>query len=78
VTPSLISSQTTYVQTVEINSQNDLEKKIDSITKPLSKSYYNSILRNLLKINPSNAKTIYEYIVAEQTELNIKKLNHRR
>ena len=70
--PSLISSRTNCIQTVEINLQNDLEEKIDSFTKPLSKSYYNSILRNLLKFNPNNAKTIYEYIIAEQTELNIK------
>jgi hypothetical protein len=72
VNPSLISSLTTSFQTNEISSDNDLEKKIDSITKSLSKPYYNSILRNLLKSNPTNANTIYEYIIAEQTELNIK------
>ncbi|MDN5845348.1 MAG: site-specific integrase [Candidatus Nitrosocosmicus sp.] len=70
--PSLISSQTTCIQTVEINSQDNLEKKIDSITRSLSRPYYNTILKNLLKSNYENAKTIYEHIVVEQTELNIK------
>jgi len=50
----------------------DLERKIDLITKSLSKPYFNSLLRSLLRTNPVNAKTIYEYIIAEQTELNIK------
>ena len=50
----------------------DLERKIDSITKTLSKPYFNKILKNLVEANPTNAKTIYDYIIAEQTELNIK------
>ncbi len=50
----------------------NLEKKIDSITKSLSKPYFNKILKDLLKSNPHNAITIYDYIIAEQTELNIK------
>jgi hypothetical protein len=51
---------------------NDLERKLDSITKSLSKPYFNKILKNLLKANHNNATTIYDYIIAEQTELNIK------
>jgi hypothetical protein len=51
---------------------NDLERKLDSITKSLSKPYFNKILKNLLKTSPNNAITIYDYIIAEQTELNIK------
>jgi integrase len=47
-------------------------KKIDSITKSLSKPYFNKILKELLDIHPYNAKIIYQYIIAEQTELNIK------
>ncbi len=50
----------------------DLEKKIDSITKSLSKPYFNKILKDLSKANPTNTKIIYDYIIAEQTELNIK------
>ncbi len=49
-----------------------LERKIDSITKNLSKSYFNKILKYLLKSNPSNAKTVVDYILTEQTEINIK------
>jgi hypothetical protein len=50
---------------------NDLEKKIGSITKSLSEPYFNKILKKLLDTNPHNAITIYDYIIAEQTELNI-------
>jgi hypothetical protein len=47
-------------------------RRIDSITKTLSKPYFNKILKNLLGTNPTNAKIIYDYIIVEQTELNIK------
>ena len=50
----------------------DLERKIDSITKNLSKPYFKKILKDLLKSNPANTKIIVEYILTEQTELNIK------
>jgi hypothetical protein len=50
----------------------DLPRKIDSITKSLSKPYFNKILMDLSKTNSINAGTIVEYILAEQTELNIK------
>jgi len=71
--PSTTRSQSlSNNQEYEISYNQDLEKKIDSITKLLSRPYYNTILRNLLKNNDENAKTIYEHIVAEQTELNIK------
>ncbi|CAN5815694.1 tyrosine-type recombinase/integrase [soil metagenome] len=50
----------------------DLERKIDSITKTLSRPYFNKILKDLLKTNPVNAKTIVDYILTEQTEINIK------
>jgi integrase len=52
----------------------NLERKIDSITKTLSRPYYNKILKDLLKSNPMNAKTIVDYIIVEQTEINIKDL----
>ncbi len=51
---------------------NDLERKIDSITKRLLKPYFNKILKNLLKASPHDTITIYDYIISEQTELNIK------
>ncbi len=50
----------------------DLGRKIDSITRTLSKPYFNKILKDLLRSNPANAKTIVEYIITEQTEINIK------
>ncbi len=50
---------------------NDLERKIGSITRLHSKPHFNKILKKLLKVYPHNAITIYDYIIAEQTELNI-------
>ncbi|HEY6534855.1 MAG TPA: hypothetical protein VIY08_03480 [Candidatus Nitrosocosmicus sp.] len=38
----------------------------------MSRPYFNTILKKLLKYNSNNAITIYDYIIAEQTELNIK------
>jgi integrase len=49
-----------------------LERKIDSITKTLSRPYFNKILKDLIESNPINAKTIVDYILTEQTEINIK------
>ncbi len=45
----------------------DFEKKIDSITKSLSRPYFNTILKKLLKDNSNNAITIYDYIIAEHS-----------
>ena len=47
-------------------------RKINSITKTCSKQYFNNILKKLAKENPENAQTICDYIVAEETEINIK------
>ena len=57
-----------------VNEKNliDLKRKVNSITKSISKPYYNKILHNLLKINPTNTEIIYDYIITEQTELHIK------
>ena len=41
------------------------------MTSSLSKPYFNSIPVKLFA-NPINAEIIYQYIIAEQTELNIK------
>ena len=48
------------------------EKIIDSITKGLSKPYFNKILKELLKRNFDNARIMCDYIIAQQTEINIK------
>ena len=52
--------------------QIELERKIDAITKLLSRPYFNTILKDLSKRNFENASTIYNYIYTEQIELNIK------
>jgi hypothetical protein len=49
-----------------------LYRKIDSLTKTCSKLYFNKILKRLAEENQENAKLICEYIIAEETELNIK------
>ena len=49
-----------------------LEKKIDIITKSLSRAYYKNILIKLADKNIENANIICDYIIAEQTEINIK------
>jgi len=49
-----------------------LYDKINSITNSCTKPYFNQILKRLADKNPTNASTIYDYIIAEQTELNIK------
>jgi hypothetical protein len=46
---------------------------IDSITKSCTKPYFNSILKELAQRNIDNAKVICDYIISEETELNIKK-----
>jgi len=49
-----------------------LLRKINSITKSCTKLYFNQILNKLAKENPENANIICDYIIAEETELNIK------
>ena len=66
---ALQSSQT---KSNENNNYYHLEKKIDIITKSLSRAYYKNILLKLADRNNQNANTICNYIIAEQTEINIK------
>ena len=47
-------------------------KKVNSLTKSCSKKYFNSILIKLANENIENANTICDYIMAEETEINIK------
>src|SRR5215204_4935843 len=49
-----------------------LEKKIDIITKSLSRGYYKNILIKLAGRNIENANIICDYIISEKTEINIK------
>jgi predicted nucleic acid-binding protein len=52
--------------------ERELEKKLESITKSLRKQYFKNSLVTLSKKNIENARTICNYIIAEQTEINIK------
>jgi hypothetical protein len=52
--------------------EKELEKKLESITKSLRKQYFKNSLVTLSKKNIENARTICNYIIAEQTEINIK------
>ena len=57
------------------NQKNDhyrIEKKIDIITKSLPRAYYKNTLTKLADKNIENANIICDYIIAEQTEINIK------
>lgn len=49
-----------------------LETDIDLITKSLSRPYFRTILKKLLDVNPQNARLICDYILDEQTEINLK------
>jgi hypothetical protein len=50
----------------------EIGAKIHLITKSLSRNYYGNILQKLVKSNCDNADIICDYIIAEQTEPNIK------
>ncbi len=75
-----LSTKTSQISAIEIfsptdtsaTSQTDLLRKIDAITQDVSKPYYRNVLKKLARINPENANIIYEYIIAEITEINIK------
>jgi hypothetical protein len=51
-------------------------RKINSKTKTCTKQYFNNIPKVLARENPKNVQTICDYIVAEETEINIK--DHKR
>jgi len=61
------------LQEIQLKDENEeLCKKIDSITEHNSKPYFRQALKKLCKDNPGNANTICDYILAEQTDINIK------
>jgi integrase len=47
-------------------------RKINFITKTCTKQYFNNILKILARENHENAQTVCDYIIAEETEINIK------
>jgi hypothetical protein len=50
----------------------ELSRKIAYITQYNSKPYFRNALMKMSEINPENAGIICDYIIAEQTEMNIK------
>lgn len=50
----------------------ELQGKIDFITQYSSKAYFRTALERMAKVIPENANIICEYIIAEQTQMNIK------
>jgi hypothetical protein len=50
----------------------ELQSKIDSITRCNSKHYFRKALKRLATVSPENANVICNYISAEQTDFNIK------
>ena len=54
-----------------LSSNDQIELKINQITKS-SKTFIKNLLKDLLNKNPENANIICDYIIAEQTEFNIK------
>jgi hypothetical protein len=48
---------------------NDIDSKIEIITKSLTRHYFKSILKKLAIENPDNAEIICNYIIAEQNEI---------
>jgi hypothetical protein len=64
--------QASQTESINITEYDRLKKKIDIINKSLPRAYYKNILVKLADKNTENANTICDYIIAEQTEINIK------
>jgi hypothetical protein len=61
------------LQKVRLKDQHiELQTKIDSITQYNSKPYFRQALKRLAALNADNANVICDYILAEQTDINIK------
>ena len=57
---------------VKQDKESQVIKRINSLTKSCTKQYFNSIMTKLARENIENAVTICKYIIAEETEINIK------
>ncbi len=55
-----------------MTSQTELLTKIDAITQDVSKPYFRDVLKRLARTTSENAHIIYEYVLTEITEINIK------
>jgi integrase len=65
---AILRLQETYLKDQSI----ELETKINSITQYSSKPYFRQALKKLAAVNADNANVICDYILAEQTDINIK------
>jgi hypothetical protein len=65
-------SGVTLDQMLTVDYSTELEKKINDVTKYNSKAYFKAALKKVSLVNPENAEIICDYIVAEQTRMNIK------
>jgi hypothetical protein len=54
------------------NFESELQKKIDYITQYNSKAYFRNALERVANVIPENVTIICDYIIAEQTKMNIK------
>src|SRR5918911_3677682 len=64
---------TLALQEVRLKDQHiELQTKIGSITQYNSKPYFRQALNRLATVNAENASVICDYILAEQTDINIK------
>lgn len=70
--PKLKQETQISAATVTDDCRSELEKKIDYITQYNSKAYFKSALKKVSEANPENARIICDYIIAEQTQMNIK------
>jgi alkyl hydroperoxide reductase subunit AhpC len=61
----LFYNEETMGQRLTVDYSSDLNKKIDYVTQYNSKAYYRSALKKTLVVNPENANTICDYIMAE-------------
>jgi hypothetical protein len=54
------------------NLESILQKKIDYITQYNSKAYFRKALERVANVIPENATIICDYIIEEQTQMNLK------
>jgi integrase len=71
-TDNTIDRVTSSLNSATVSTPSQLDGVIDSITQGMSRKALNTRLKMLCRISPSNASTICEHILSEQTERNIK------
>ena len=72
ITDLLLLQRKTLTLELTVDYTSELEKKVDYVTRYNSKAYYKTALKRVSQANPGNAKIICDYIIAEQSQMNIK------